>query len=204
MSAEHKIEIFKPDQKIDTLSQETTDVNTDLDIKKQKKVQQLKLARESKRALQILKNEEDLKIKEQLLQLQTENEQLRKKSIETPINTEPEKKDSKPIVVIRQDSDSDESGDENKQPPSIVREACKLGIVGLLGLGSFYVQNHLFRTVDEEKKIPFHNSKPTEKATTTATSQAHTKRRHPLSPAALPTMQNPKKKLKIGKSGFTA
>jgi hypothetical protein len=191
-----------------------TEEPTAKELLKLKRLEQLKAARESKKAKQKAKEEEDREVREALLQLRAENASLKAAKVAEvaapaplppppqPMEVEPPQRE--PVVITRVDEESDTTSESEPAAPSLITEAAKIGIVGLLGLGSFYVQNHLFRAKETPPPPP-----PPEKAKAKKTiSPPPQKRKYPLSyrPQNVLLHNNnktKKKRVKVGHSGFS-
>ena len=143
------------------------------DDKKLKKLEQLRAARESKKKRKLEKEAEDAKIREALLRLTEENENLKRKREPEPlppptptpeVEEEPEQQQpaKRTRVTREKEEDLDVDDDDVQQQPtgtSFAQQALITGIVGTLGLASWYTQNRLFqepapKPPATKKKIP--------------------------------------------------
>jgi hypothetical protein len=218
-------------QSIEVISEpleQESDVPSAAEEKKLKKLEQLRAARESKKIKKAAKAKEDAEVREALLRLKEENEQLKKRKREEespsapPTTTvdeeeEPEEekveeeerpaKRSKPVRVTRDDKVDDEK-DAQSTGRSFAQQAAVTAVVGGLGLASWYCQNRLFQPTAPPPVQPKPKPKPTPKPMLqpkvqgmSQTKPTRTKREAPQ-PGMLFTNRKKTKKI-VGSSGFT-
>ena len=199
-------------------SEQSTPVDVDtseqkeyVDERKLKKKQQLKEARENKKMIAKQREEENLRVRAELLSTKAEIERLKsdKKRIRTDDNNnvvdedDDDNDDERPkkrrVRVTREPSADDDHPQTNSDKRGLVNEAAKIGIVSVLGLASWYVQNRLFR--EQKKQSP----PPTRTTTTTSQVQKFVPSQHKFVPAtSLFNKTNVDSKSNtIGKSGFS-
>ena len=186
-----------------------------------KKANQLREARLSKKRKKQEKEEEDRKIREALLRYEQKEKsrqdakQKRKRARDSDgdddddddddnddVDEKPNKKRRKPIKVTRSNEcdDGDTYNDKTaEKQQTFAQQAMITGIVGTLGLASWYVQNRLFAAkshAPSKKKIQTSSSATNPKSMPIQTQ----KKTHPVRPMFF----NQKMvKKNIGSSGFT-
>ena len=173
--------------------------------KKDKKTEQLKAAREAKLEKKKLKDKENQDIRDALLRLNEENAELKNKSKrkrtddgheDTPTSDSATKR-STPVKVTR-DKDDDEK-EEPSPGKSFTQQATVTGIVGLLGLASWYAQNRLFQASQASKSQSPANPK------TQVPQQPIAPTKQPAATSKQNTFMftKPQEKKVLGTSGFT-
>lgn len=185
----------------------------DAEEKKLKRREQLRDAREAKKLKQQEKSREEAEVRAALLQLKQENEQLRKR------NTKPKRKREEPEEVKEDEEVSFQPVAKKKrgpvrvtrQPegeyeldngPSMTNQIAKVGIVSLLGLGSWYVQNKMFnekkknKPQKKEEKEKTSTSPPTKKPKSMLASYRN------IGHKSSKALQGPTKPKLVGKSGL--
>lgn len=126
--------------------------------RKQSKAAQLAEARAAKKRKTEKKEEEDRAVRAALLKLTEQNEKLRaEKKQEEP--TEPTAcPEEEPPVVVRRKRKREEGEEleeeEEEAGPSFKTEAAKVGLLAVLGLVSWYIQNKAFATQKKKEQIP--------------------------------------------------
>ena len=165
--------VLEPDQTPDEPDQVQV-LNTE--DTKLKRLEQLRAARLAKKAKKAEKVKEDADIRQALLRLKEENAELKTEN--------KKRKREAPVKVTRQTEE--ESEDEEKC--SLKQQMAISGIVGALGIASWYAQNRLFRPQTQTQK-------------TTAPSTTKRTKTVKTTPTVFSPTQVPKQR--VGSSGFT-
>lgn len=138
--------------------------------RKQSKAAQLAEARAAKKRKTEKKEEEDRAVRAALLKLTEQNEKLRAEKkqdklgqkMPTPARGMPPEPtacpEEEPPVVVRRKRKREEGEEleeeEEEAGPSFKTEAAKVGLLAVLGLVSWYIQNKAFATQKKKEQIP--------------------------------------------------
>lgn len=167
----------------------------EVDTKMKRKLDQLAMARESKKRKRAAKETEDRELRESVLRMKQELEALKNR----PEPVEPEEVRAVPVVVTRPPEPEpdivDEEEDEEPQGRTMAQQAAILAATSALGLASFYCQHKLFPPTKptSKAKAPARPPPPAAKAPSPAP---------PSKTAPVPLFRAPKRKTPVGKSGF--
>ena len=173
--------------------------------KKAKRLEQLKAARIAKKEKKQQKEREDAEVRAALLRLTEENASLKRKREPEPEpepKTKPEPAPEPEPEVVKQPPQnkrvrvtrSPPSPPTQKEQPSFIQQVAITGIVGALGLASWYTQNRLFQ--EKKPSGPKNNISGQKKQI----QKTKTKTKTPPGPSLFQPTRSSKV---VGKSGFT-
>ena len=187
------------------ISPETSPEITDIP---NRKLQQLKNARDAKKRKRELKEKADYEMKQELMKIKEENKQLRNKKTEKNADSSDNDEDevvhapTKPVVVVKQKQPVEPISQTDEDSGSFRTEVLKVTALGLLGLGSWWLQN---RTFAASKKTPTVPSVPTAENETEVQRPAKRRKKKLQSNDTIwSSAANDKSKhITVGKSGLT-
>ena len=175
------------------------------ELKKTKRLAQLRNARVSKAAKKKQKEEEDTAVRAALLRLTEENKALKRKreepqpeEPEVEVKVQVEEPKNKRVRVTRRPTPTPTPEPTQQSGGSFAQQVAITSIVGALGLASWYTQNRLFQE-PPKKTTAKTTTKTTNKTPQQPPSQTKKKPQKPSLFGGAP--QRTKKR--IGASGFT-
>jgi hypothetical protein len=176
------------------------------DVKKEKKLAQLKAARDAKAQRKAEKAEEDKRIREELAALKEEHRRLTEppppaSPSPSPSPTPPPSPRRGPVKVTRDAEDAEEKPPQ-QEGRSFGQQAVVTGVVGALGLASWYCQNRMFNSPppppQTKKRSRPEEPPPPQPAPKKKTPQVHVQ----PTPSALSAGLRPAKRRTVGGTGF--
>ena len=190
-----------------------------VDEKKLKKMEQLQAARQAKAQKKLEKAEEDKRVRDSLLRLEQENQDLKRKRDEVKATPAPEPVDddddeeeaprhakrARPVKVTR-DVDKEDDLIEPAPGRSFLQQAAVTAVVGGLGLASWYAQNRLFQpTTTPVAPVPHPVRPPVPKVPKVPAIPPPPSRDSPMpkKTTTRPLFSAPRSKKPVGKSGFS-